>query len=415
MIEPSDAQDPRSRLPVEILVAAVVVLLAGWLFKSHCYFDGSWDGGEQYTVGCYTDVVPFWTARGVAEGAVPYLEAPLEYPVLTGAQIWLEGELSRLLVGPGGGAQVFLAIVAMVNAGLALGILVLLHRMGVPRQRLWWWALAPALVLYVGHNWDLLAMFLAVLAIALHRRGQAAGAGVALGLGTAAKLFPGLLAPLLALTYLRRRDLRQLAVTAGSAAAAWLVVNLPVALAAPQRWAEFYVFSQERPGTFAATWTVLNDLGLLTTDVAQRNLLGSVGFALGAAAIVGLGWTRYRDHEWALLTPLVAWFLLTNKVWSPQFDLWLIPLLVLTAHRLRPVVAFAIADIGVYWLEFWWLARLQDWTPSASYGSLAVAAGIRAAVLIGIIVLAVRNGPPAWLAPAPKDTPASVPVGADSR
>jgi uncharacterized membrane protein len=416
MTEPFDAQHARSRLPVEILVAAVVVLLAGWLFKSHCYFDGSWDDGEQYTVGCYTDVVPFWTARGVAEGAMPYLEAPLEYPVLTGAQIWLEGEFSRLLLAPGAGALVFLTVVTLVNAGLAVGILALLHRMGVPRRRLWWWALAPAIVLYVGHNWDLLAMFLAVLAIDLHRRGQAARAGVALGLGTAAKLFPALLAPLFLLAHLRRRELPQLVATAGYAAVAWLVVNLPVAVAVPQRWAEFYVFSQERPGTYAATWTVLQDIGLLTTSVAQRNLLASAGFALGAVVIVWAGWKRYRGYEWALITPLVAWFLLTNKVWSPQFDLWLIPLLVLTASRLRPVVMFALADIGVYLLEFWWLARLQDWTPSASYGSLAIAAGVRAGVLIGIIVLALRDGPPAWMTPATEeDVAAEETVGADSR
>ncbi|HSK98601.1 MAG TPA: glycosyltransferase 87 family protein [Euzebyales bacterium] len=416
MTEPSDDPHTRPRLPLEILLAAVVVLVAGWLFKSHCYLDGGWDAGEQYTVGCYTDVIPFWDARGVAAGAVPYLETPLEYPVLTGAQIWVEGAFSRMLVGPDGGALVFLGVVTLVNAALALGVLVVLHRMGVPRQRLWWWALAPAIVLYVGHNWDLLAMFLTVLAIDLHRRGRAAGAGVALGLGTAAKLFPGLLLPLLLLTHLRRREVSQLVATAGAAAITWMAVNLPVGLAAPQRWAEFYTFSQERFGTFAATWTVIQDLGLLTTSVEERNLFGSLAFALGAAAIVWAGWGRYRGQEWVLITPILAWFLLTNKVWSPQFDLWLIPLLVLTARRMWPVAAFAVTDIGVYWLEFWWLARRAAFTPSASYEALAVAAGLRAAVLIGIIVLAVRDGPPTWLAPKSEEVPAAMaPVGADSR
>ena len=420
MTAPSGADHSRP-LPVEILAVAVLVLMAGFVFKSHCYVDGTWDSGEQYTIGCYTDVVPFWSERGVADGALPYIDTPLEYPVLTGAQIWLEGAASRALVGSGANALVFLTMVALVNALLALGILALLHRMDVPPRRLWWWALAPAIVLYVGHNWDLLAMFFAVLCIALHRRGNAFGAGVAVGFGTAAKLFPALLLPLLALTHLRRRETGHLVRTIGGAALAWFAVNLPVALAVPERWAEFYTFSQERIGTFAATWTLLNDLGLLTTGVEQRNLWGLVAFALGAVAIVLAGWRTHRGHEWVLITPVLAWFLLTNKVWSPQFDLWLVPLLVLTARRVWPLAAFAVSDVLVYWTEFWWLARRAAYTPSGSYEMLAAASGLRAVVLIGIIVFAVRDRAPEWIEPvreAPSHPVVNEPtpaIGADSR
>ncbi len=419
MTAPSGAARTRP-LPVELLALAVFVLVLGFLFKSHCYFDGGWDGGEQYTVGCYSDVVPFWSARGVAEGALPYLETPLEYPVLTGAQIWLEGAVSRALVGPDATALVFLTMVTLVNALLVLGILALLHRMDVPNRRLWWWALAPAIVLYVGHNWDLLAMFLAVLSIALHRRGNAFGAGVALGLGTAAKLFPALLMPLLVVPHLRRRAGAPLLHTITGAAVAWLAVNLPIALAVPERWAEFYTFSQERIGTFAATWTLLNDFGFLTTGVEQRNLWGLVTFALGAVMIVAAGWRKHRGHEWVLITPVLAWFLLTNKVWSPQFDLWLIPLLVLTSRRVWPLPAFAVADVLVYWTEFWWLARRAQFTPSGSYEMLAAASALRAIVLIGIIVLAVRDRAPDWVEPAhdvddPAPSEPAPAIGADNR
>jgi uncharacterized membrane protein len=310
-------------------------------------------------------------------------------------------------------------VVTLVYAALAVGILVLLHRMGVSRARLWWWALAPAIVLYVGHNWDLLAMFLTVLAVALHRRDRPVAAGLAVGLGAAAKLFPALLLPLLMLTYLRRRDMSRLMRTTGAAVLAWVVVNLPVALAAPQRWVEFYTFSQERLGTYAATWTVINDLGLLGTDVEQRNLWGSVAFAFGATVIVALSWRRHRGHEWVLITPLLAWFLLTNKVWSPQFDLWLVPLIVLTARRLWPLAAFAVTDALVYWTEFWWLARLAGYTPSGSYEALAAAAALRAVVLVVIIVLAVRDRRPEWMAEPEVVRVGSIPaasaIGADSQ
>lgn len=412
-----DVPAPHRGLPPAVLAGALLVLCLGWLFKAHCYLDGGWDGGEQYTTGCYTDVVPFWFGRDVADGAVPYIDTELEYPVLTGAQILVEGAVGRAIVGPDGGALAFLAAVTVVNAGLALGVLVLLHRIGVPRERLWWWALAPPLVLYLGHNWDLLAIFCTVLAIDQHSRDRPLAAGVAIGLGTASKLFPGLALPLLALTSLRRRDLPATVALVGGATASWLVVNLPVALAVPERWVQFYTFSQQRLGTFAATWTVLDEVGGLSTDVAQRNLGGSVLFALGALAIIAAAWRRHAGREWVLLTPLVGWFLLTNKVWSPQFDLWLFPLLVLTSRRRWPLVAFVIADVAVYWTEFWYLGWRQGLSPAAPYPALALAAVARAAVLCAIVWLAVRDRAPRWIEPGADDAddfePATPPVGAD--
>lgn len=408
----------RAALPPAMLAAAVITVAAGWLFKAHCYLDGSWTGGEQYTTGCYTDVVPFWTEREVASGAVPYLDAALEYPVLTGAQIWLEGAVSRALVGGGSGALLFLVTVTLVNGVLAVGILLLLHRMSVPPRRLWWWALAPPLVLYVGHNWDLLAMFLVVLGIAEHRRGRPLAAGAAAGLGTASKLFPGLLVPVLLLTYVRRGATGDVGRLLAGAAGAWLAVNLPVAAAAPTRWAEFYTFSQQRLGTFAASWTVVDELGLLSTTLEQRNIGGLLLFALGAFVIVVLGRRPHAGREWVLLTPLVAWFLLTNKVHSPQFDLWLVPLLVLTSRRTWPLAAFYATDALVYLTEFWYLGWRDGYSPSAPYGALAVAAALRAAVLVAIVVLAVRDRAPDWVEPAivPDGTvPDATSVGADSR
>lgn len=406
-------------LPVAVLIGAMLVLSLGWAFKAHCYLDGGWSDGEQYTTGCYTDVVPFWTGRDVATGAVPYLDTSLEYPVLTGAQIWIEGAVGRALVGSDGSALAFLAMVTMLNAALAVWILVLLQRMGVPERRLWWWALAPPLVLYLGHNWDLLAMALVMLAIDLHRRGSTVGAGAAAGLGAAAKLFPALLVPLLVLPALRHRNWTSAVRTLGGAVGAWLAVNLPVALVAPERWAEFYSFSQQRLGTFAATWTVVDEVGLLATSVEQRNLAGTALFAIGGAAIVWAGWDRHADRAWVLLTPLLAWFLLTNKVYSPQFDLWLIPLLVLTLRRTWPLAAFVAADALVYWAEFWYLGWRLGVSPSAPYPVLVGAALLRAIVLLAIVVLVVRDHPPVWLRAPADDTPASLDVdrvdGADSR
>ncbi|NWM20030.1 hypothetical protein GY646_24495, partial [Escherichia coli] len=66
-----------------LLIVLAVTCMLGFGFKQHC-MPGGWTGSEQYVTGCYSDAVPFWTAREVDKGRIPYLQTPIEYPVLTG-------------------------------------------------------------------------------------------------------------------------------------------------------------------------------------------------------------------------------------------------------------------------------------------------------------------------------------------
>ena len=52
-------------------------------------------------------------------------------------------------------------------------------------------------------------------------------------------------------------------------------------------------------------------------------------------------------------------FLLTNKVYSPQYGLWLLPLFALALPDLRAFVAFAVADVAVFVTRFWWFGHLE--------------------------------------------------------
>jgi len=383
-------------------VALVLTCSAGWLFKGHCV-PGGWTDGEQYSTGCYNDIMPFWHARQVADGKIPYFQTPMEYPVLTGAQIWLEGGATRLLFGPEARNWHFLGVVVVVNAWLATQILNWFLIAGMDARRLWAWALAPPIILYVGHNWDMAATALAVGAMLLAREGRLAPAAAVAGLGAAAKLFPVLALPLIGLGALfgddrpwRERLLRAAALSA-AAIGAWGAVNLPVALVAFDNWSEFYRFSQQRPGTVAATWDVFSHLGWWSTGTAERNLYAAIAFPLGFALIVAAGWRRHRTHLWVLFTPVLAWFMLTNKVYSPQFDLWLYPLLLITAPRLWPVAWFVLGDIAAYFAEFWWLGGMEHAWPAATPLHVAIAAGVRAAAMLWIIGESVLRAPPAWL------------------
>lgn len=385
-----------------LMLALALTCALGWLFKTHCA-PGGWTDSEQYTTGCYSDAVPFWTGRGVAAGEVPYLQAQMEYPVLTGALIWIEGGIARGLFGASANAMHFLAIVTLVNALLAGLILWLMRRAGVSDQRLWWWALAPPLILYVGHNWDLLAIGFAVAALLWARAAKPVHAGAAAGLGMAAKLFPVLMLPLLGLGALfgaREPWVRRfvLAAMIGAAAvAAWAVANLPVAALAFENWSQFYTFSSERSGTAASFWEILGVSGIWATSTPDRNLYAALLFLAGAAGIIGFGWRLHRERLWVLFTPCLAWFMLTNKVYSPQFDLWVYPMVLITAPRLRPVAIFVLAGVCAYFAEFWWFASLENAWPAATQTDIALAAGLRAVAMLWLIVDAVRLEPPAWI------------------
>jgi uncharacterized membrane protein len=402
-----------------LMLALALTCALGWLFKEHCA-PGGWTDWEQYSTGCYSDAVPFWSGRGVAAGQIPYLQAQMEYPVLTGALIWIEGGITRGLLGSRVDAMDFLGVVTFVNALLAGLVLWLLWRAGMDEKRLWGWAVAPPLILYVGHNWDMLAVAFSVGAMLLARRGLAVRASALAGLGMAAKLFPMLLLPLLGLDALFQRGaswpqrLVRSVRLAAAAIAAWALVNLPVALLAPKNWAEFYTFSSEREGTAASVWEILGSSGWWVTATPERNVLAMLVFATGAAAITGFGWRRHRAHLWILFTPLLAWFLLTNKVYSPQFDLWLYPMLLMTAPRLRPVALFVLGDVLAYFAEFWWFAGLMGVWPVATPTHIALAAAIRAAAMLWLIVDAVRLDAPEWLtkkAPIGASRTTSVPAG----
>ncbi|WP_236553011.1 hypothetical protein [Sphingomonas sp. 8AM] len=396
-------------------LALALTCLLGWGFKAHC--GAAWGGSEQYITGCYSDAVPFWGLRGVAAGQVPYFGARMEYPVLTGALIWIEGLVARVIGGRGADAADFLNAVTLGNAILAFVVLEFMRSAGVGGRRQYAWGLAPPLVLYLGHNWDLLAVTFAVAAVLAARRGAARKATALAALGGAAKLFPVLMLPLFGSGALFRSGwgwaerIVAAAVLIATAVAAWGVVNLPVAALAFENWREFYAFSSERSGTAASVWELMTQFGWWATDIPTRNFWSFVLFAGGAATIVAVGWRKHGERPWLLFMPVLAWFLLTNKVYSPQFDLWLWPMIVLTGTRVRAMALFLLGDLLAYFAEFWLFAGMEGAGPSATQSDILAAAIVRGVAMLWLIHGAVHDDAPAWTlipqpaTPRPEDRP----------
>jgi len=385
------------RLPRAVVAVLCLALALAWFSKSRCLlFDAGWQDGEQYRGWCYTDIYPLWFVERLDAGAVPYLDHPVEYPVLTGAWMWLANQVARVLPAEAQG-QAFLQVTMAMAAACLAATLALLHRMGLPPRRLLWYAAAPTLVLCAFVNWDALPVMLATAAIWLHREDRDVAAGVAAGLGAAAKLYPALLVSLVVLARLRQRRPRAALAHAGAAVGVWLAVNLPVYLAAPEGWSRFLQLSRSRPADHDSLYRIIEvELRSSQFDVPTLNLVTAVLFVGAAAAVLIVGVRRRPPaHTWQLFLPLLIAFLLTSKVYSPQFSLWLLPLLALALPRRTPFLLFCAADAAVFLVRFPWLGGRQGFTPAPGYGVFAVTIAVRAAVLAWIAWLAVRERP-AW-------------------
>lgn len=374
-----------------VLVLCALALVAGWWLRARCLPDG-WDTSAVYAGWCYTDVYPLWFAEGLDVGARPYLDHPVEYPVLTGAQMALAAALARRV--PGDPALAFFHLTVLAGGAVLLGVVAQLARAGVPARRLVWIAAAPTLVTASALNWDAVPVGLAVAAVLAHVRGRDGWAGVAAGLGAAAKLFPALLVPVIVLARLAQGRRRDALVHAGAAAAAWAAVNLPVALVAPEGWWRFFALSRERPPDWDSLWFLGQHVAGVALPVPVVNALSAVLLVAGAAAVLRAG-TRGRlrgqpERWWVLVVPLLAVFLLTSKVYSPQFSLWLLPLLPLALPRVGPFVAFAAADLAVFAVRFPFLNGQAGFEEVLGYGWLAAAVVLRAGALVWVIVACVR-------------------------
>jgi uncharacterized membrane protein len=361
--------------PMRVLLAVTTVVFAlGMIQKSPCVQD-DWLGPKPFTHLCYSDIGYLYADRGFAENKVPYLDDSgrypvMEYPVLTGFFAYGAGLVTNWLIDapdvsllpadqvPSDPAvqrdsSVYFAVT--VVALFVCALIAVWAMAGIHARRPWdamFLAAAPALALAGTINWDLFALAFVMTALLAWSRSHPLVCGLLIGLGAAAKLYPlFLLGPLLVLCLRTSRTRAWFACAAG-AAAAWLAVNAPIYLQAPDQWASFWKFNASRGGDYGSFWYVLSLAGHpVSSHVINLVSLGAFGFACVAVAGLGLFATR-RPRLPQLVFLVVASFLLVNKVYSPQYVLWLLPLAALARPRWRDVLIWQSFEV-LYFVGIW--------------------------------------------------------------
>lgn len=345
--------------PLRVLLALTFLTFGVGLVQKDWCRDNGWAAPGVYTHGCYSDIPPLYFGRGLADGEVPYIgqteDRAVEYPVLTGAVMWVTAQLVPSDASPGERSLRYFDVNALalaVCAGIVVAATVL-----TARSRPWdaaVVAVSPSLALAGTINWDLYAVALLSLAMLAWSRGRPVATGILAGLAAATKFYPlFLLGPLLLVCWRSRRMPEFWAATV-AAGCAWAAVNVPVMLADFDGWARFYQLSEERGAGYGSIWFVLSQQGHGVPEAAL-NTVAMLAFAGCCALVAWLAWVAPQPPRLApLMLLVVAAFLLTNKVYSPQYVLWLLPLVALSRVRWRDVLIWQAGEV-VHFFGTWLL------------------------------------------------------------
>ena len=310
-----------------------------------------------------TSLFRLWSDRMLA-GRIPYRDFSLEYPPGALPAFVIPGLL------PGDYGFWFKAFQALCGAVAVGAVAYAGETLGLRGTRLWlavgFAALAPlALGPLVLIRFDLWPTALAAVGLAAILRGRNGLGFGALALGTAAKLFPFVLMPL-GLLYVLRRDGRPSA----RRALVWFVavlavVVLPFALLGPGGL-RFSVAQQsgralQIESVGSALLLAAHELGAYSPHAAfasgSWNLTGGLPHGVGlietlvqilavVAVWVAFARSRRTPAQLALAAAAaVVAFAVLGRVLSPQYLLWVVPLVALLAPRLRTAAGLLVVGL----------------------------------------------------------------------
>lgn len=371
----------RSAVAALLLVTAVTFSL-GMLQKASCYESGWRDTTVTYTHMCYTDLPYLYVWRGFAEGQWPFgpeessqKYRPMEYPPIISYWAFGSAILTHSLTGgPAPGlteltpdaiwalpssaheTKVFASINALILVACALVTTTCLAM--VRRKDPWTvlgFAASPLLLTTALINWDLIAVALVSGAVLAWERGRWNLCGVLIGLGFAAKMYPLLLLGAAIVLAIRQRELRTPAAKVGAwAAVAAMAVTVPSLLHGGEKWAYFWTFNSDRGADIGSLWLVINDIGNFETPVSVINLVSWAFLVAWCTGVLVLGVRPPSPPSFAQLGFLIVLgFVVINKVYSPQYALWLLPLAVLARPQWKDQALWQGTEL-IYFCTVWW-------------------------------------------------------------
>jgi hypothetical protein len=351
---------------------------------------------------------PVYQSYGEAmeAGQVPYRDFAVEYP---------PGALPVFLAPALADSDfrvVFEWLMALCGCGVVVAVALAGRRLGFGFGTLAFVALSPlAIGSVILTRFDLWPAMLASFALAalVHDRYRL-GHGL-LGAAIAAKLYPVVLLPLTVAYVWRRRGRREGIVCAALAIGVPLLAYLPFAVLAPEGVLRSVGRQLSRPlqieSLGSAVALAAHDLFGSSVEVGSshgsQNLVGTfpdvlaVALSIAQVGVLAWLWLRFaRSRE--LPSPLelavnaaaaLTAFVALGKVLSPQFLIWLVPVVVLARRASANAMLAAALVLTQLWFPFRYWDLVRELDPRVSW--LVLARDLVLLALLATLVRAVRE------------------------
>jgi len=323
----------------------------------------------------------------VHHGRVPYRDFALEYPPAALPVFAIPSLFGNY-------AEAFSFLMAVCGVGIVFAVTAL------RRGALLLVAVSPLLVgSLIFSRFDLWPTLLSVGALALLVRGHDRWGWAVLGVAVAAKLWPLVLVPL-AFAWSRRRG-RERAGFAGLVTAA--LCFLPFALVAPHGLWQSLRGQADRPlqieSLGAAFVTTFGHPTVITThgsqNLAGQGWVAALLVAAAAASLVAL-WIAFargamtEERFVRYSAAAVCAFIAFGKVLSPQFLIWLVPLVPLVRGR-RGLAASGLLVAALVLTQVWFPQRYFAYVEHFHLAGVVLARDLVLVALLVVLAWPVRS------------------------
>jgi uncharacterized membrane protein len=359
-----------------MIVLTTLTFAVGMLQKAPCATRG-WDSAIRYTHLCSSDLPSAYSVQG------------LDHPVLVTYWASATAQVTRWIHDS---TTMFVVVNAVGFALLAVLAVVLLGRTGRPWEAAAF-AASPALLLTGLVSWELIAVAAVAAALWAHSRGDLGLTGVAIGLGTAASVYPVVLLFALFVLSIRRREVVGWLIVVAAAVLSWLVLNLPAMVIHWESWKGFWSGLGHHLAGAGSLWVLLQDSAGTTIPAGSLNICLVIFLVAALGGVMAAGLLAQREPTFAELGLLsVVAVVVVDKVYAPQYVLWMLPLAVLARPRWRDQLIWQGAEVLFFCASAWNLAGLMSSGdgPAAMYDiaiavRILVEVGLAAAVVVSLM------------------------------
>jgi hypothetical protein len=368
-----------------VLLLAIIASLFSFAKFNHCE-KTVWAGPDQYIHACYSDLPALYSSRAFGKGEWAFTggELATEYPALQGAIMWATAKVSP------SGPVAYFNFSALLLALLFIASALLIYRMKPEVAIIY--ALAPTGILALYINWDLWAIPAMLLAIYWFDRKKELASALVLGISIATKFFPIVLLLPIAIIYLRRHEIKGGVKYLATALGTFIVINIPFALTTPTGWWRFFDLNLHREADWGSIWYALSVFGVTLNHI---NYLSILTLLIGVAIVAIFLLQTEETLSLAMSSIFIFVVLMTvSKVYSPQYVLWLTPLVLLALRDNRDHTWFWFwqsAEI-IYHLAIWQhLATLTGAAHGLPVKAYAAATIFRAGAAVAMAIALARR------------------------